>query len=579
MFTFFDCEVFKEDWMVVFKQDGQVTRIHNDREALRSFLDTVRFLIGFNNYNYDDKIMAALLKDMDPYLVSQKIITNKPFKLRLQNPITLDVMQEMKAGVSLKETQANLGYNIHETPVDFDIDRKLSKQEIERTFEYCENDVNQTERIFELREDYFAAKFEIVKEFGLKAPAIKKTRAGLSAEVLKAKPSKEKEDRLHLQYDERIPKGEIPEDIKHFYLNLEAEYKKTKKHDDLESKRFEKELAGIPHQYGFGGLHGARENFKHEGPMLQIDVSSYYPSLMINNGFMSRSSQEPELFQKLYDERMRLKKLEDSKQEIYKVLLNGTFGATKYKYNPLYDPRQFNNITVNGQLILTHLILLLEPFGTLIQSNTDGIIIAYDPVMKDSIHKVLELFQKQYELILDVDAIKKIAQRDVNNYVIQYENGKIKAKGRMANFEGGTYERNSLSIIDKALVDFYIHGKQVQRTVVECFKNNELHWFQFIAKAGRSFDGIVHERFVDTLIPGEVDSEFHEVQKVNRVFASKDKRSGGLYKTKHVEGTDRYNKVPWTSDHVLVWNGDISQLNKKLIDLNWYIQLIKKQLF
>ena len=145
MFTFYDFEVFRHDWLVVFEKDGQITRIHNDRDALERYLSTVQFLIGFNNYNYDDFILASLLREMDPYEISQQLMNKKRPKFSLNKPITLAVMQELKMRVSLKETQANQDLNIHETPVDFNINRKLTNEEIERTFKYGESDVLITE--------------------------------------------------------------------------------------------------------------------------------------------------------------------------------------------------------------------------------------------------------------------------------------------------------------------------------------------------------------------------------------------------------------------------------------------------
>lgn len=569
MFTFYDFEVFKHDWLVVFERNGQIARIHNDRDALMRFLSNINFLVGFNNYNYDDYILAALIKNIDPYEVSKELIHNKKPNFTLNKPITLDVMQELKMGVSLKETQANRGLNIHETPVDFNINRKLTNEEIERTFKYCENDVLTTKELFEEREDYFSSKFEIVLTFKLPATSVKKTRARLSADVLKCKKFNVPNDRLNIKYDKRLLINELPKDVVHFYEEIKREFQNGTDYKELESRKYECEIAGVPHVFGFGGLHGAIENYVHEGNMMAIDVSSYYPSLMINNNFISRASQEPGLFKQIYDERLRLKKLKNSKQAIYKIILNSTYGAMKSEFNPLYDPLQANNIVVNGQLILTHLIVLLQNFCKLIQSNTDGIIIEYDERLKDDIMMVLDYWQNRYQLSVDVNFIKKIAQRDVNNYVVQFQDGTIAAKGRFANFKGGDYERNSLTIIDKALVEYYINNIPVHKTVIGCFKRNELDRFQIIAKAGNTFDGIVHD----------IAGKLVEMQRINRVFATNDKELGPIYKTKVVDGTVRYNKIPYTSDHVLVHNDSLDTLDKRLIDLNWYIKETERWLF
>jgi len=563
VFLFYDLEVFRHDWLaVLMDENGSVIRIHNDVDKLKNSLSTQQILVGFNNYSYDDVVLAGILSGKDPFELSQKIMNGDRINATLEY-LTLDTMQELN-GLSLKEIQANLGQNIHETPIDFNIDRPLTPEEIEEVFQYCENDVRTTKKVFELREDYFISKFEIVDTFKLPVTMVKKTRANLAAAVLQAKKTKQN-DPLNIHFDKRIPLHELPAEIVSFYTNIKRRFWDGEDPRELEREKLEFELAGIKHTYGFGGLHGAIENYVYNGPMMQIDVSSFYPTLMINNDFISRGAGKPELYRKIYDERLRLKKEGNSKHEIYKILLNAAFGGMKNEYNPLYDPQMFNNVVINGQLILTHLILLLQPFTEqLIQSNTDGIIIAYDPDMKDAILDLLDRFAGCYELKFDVKYITKIAQRDVNNYVVKYENGEIKAKGRMANFDGGDWERNSLHIIDRALVNYYMHNIPVQRTVIDAFKTNRLDLFQLVAKAGK-FDGMAHE----------MDGKMVELQKVNRIFATTKKNFGGVYKVKDY----KFHKTPFTSDHCIVWNDDLKKLDKRLLDLNFYIQLVKENLF
>lgn len=572
MFTFYDMEVFKQDWLAVFiSDDGEIIRLHNDRDGLEAALSNIKFLVGFNNHAYDDKIIASILRDIDPYQTSRKIIEGKRFNLRLQKPITLDVMQELR-NVSLKEAQANLKRSIIETPIDFNLDRPLTNQEISKVFDYCQNDVLVTKDLFEEREDYFSSKFEIVKEFKLPATNLQKTRANLAAEVFKATPASDK-NRLNFMYDERLPKHELPAPVVDFYKEIEKQYSEGAGFAELEKKKMTFHLAGIEHQYGFGGLHAAKENYKGEGNFMQIDISSYYPSLIINNQFIK----EIDTFKKIYHTRQMHKLAADPKDEVYKILLNSTYGAMKSKYNKLYNPQMANNIVVNGQLIMTHLICLLENFVELVQTNTDGIIIKYEAGFEKNILKLLELFEKAYDLSFDVDLITKIAQRDVNNYCLQYKDGKIKGVGRFAKFEGGDWERNSLTVIDKALVDYFIHGKKINQTVIELWKNNDLVWFQNVVKAG-SYDGMAQEIRENTLFEGSYRTEFKPLQKVNRIFATKDEYLGGVYRTKNNREI-KYTKVPYTSESCLVWNDELTKLNKRRLDLNWYIKEIERWLF
>lgn len=577
MFTFFDVEVFSHNWLIVFENEGNITKIHNDKSALEHFLSSVQnnknMLVGYNNYNYDDKIVAAILKGMDPYKTSQKIINKERFNLRLNNPLTLDVMQELR-GVSLKEAQANMGSNIIETPIDFNINRELTETEIERIFSYCENDVLTTKALFEKREDYFMSKFEVVQEFKLNAQSLKKTRVNLATDVLKSKKGKD-EDRLILMFDERLTKNELPKPVLDFYKNIEAEFKDMADYHVLERERFTFKLAGLEHIYGFGGLHAAKENYVSEGHFMQIDVKSYYPTLILNNSFLD--SQALSKYKTIYNTRKELQAKNDSKEQAYKLITNIVYGGLKSQWSNLYNPQMANNIVVNGQLILTHLIVLLNNFCELIQTNTDGLIIKYEPEMKSSILKIVKLFEEHYSLEFDIDYINKIAQRDVNNYVVRYNDNTLNARGRFANYEGGDFERNSLTIIDKALVDYYIHDIKTNRTIINTWRKNELEYFQYVVKAGK-FDGMAQEVLQDTLFDAKETSGFKELQNVNRIFAGKDDQLGSIYKTKNDKQT-KYTKVPYTSGNCLVWNDDLNKLDKRRIDLNWYIREVEKWLF
>lgn len=570
MFKVYDFEVFPNDWMCVILNlaNDEIIRIHNDKAALLSGLSSKDILVGFNNYYYDDIILWAIKTDQNPYEISQQI-RNKKFKRRVScGHLTLDVKQEtLNRQLSLKESMAYQGLNMIETPVEFKKDG-LSIEEVQTILDYCENEVKGIAAIFKEREDYFTTKFQIVETFKLHPNDVKETRAKLASKVLKARKMEPKRDRLKLKYDKRIPLHELPKPIIEFYNLIAADYATGISYSELESKNFTYKLAGLEHTFGFGGGHAAIENYRGEGKFLVIDARSYYPTLKINNNFISRAATKPERYKQMYDERLRLVEAKDEKAEVHKILLNAAFGATKSDYNSLYDPLMFNNTTVNGQLILTHLIVLLEPFIELIQSNSDGIIVKYeDDSYRQMIDEVIERFAKHYELKFSVTEANKIIQRDVNNYCLRYKDGKVIAKGRMKHFEGGNWERNHLSVIDTALVNYYMYDIDVQKTVINLFKK-DLSAFQLIAKKG-TFNGIVHEQFMD----GEM--RMVPVQQVNRVFATKDPFCGSVYK----ERDSKYQRVSDCPEQAFIWNGPIEEMDRKKIDLNWYVKLIKKHLF
>lgn len=568
---FYDFEVFSKDWLVVFKENDNFIVIINDIQKLKKYIGANQksILVGFNNYGYDDIILAGLLTGKDPYKLSKQIIEDE-IKPRLNlNLITLDVMQELPLGVGLKSSQANLGESIVETPIDFNLDRKLTDEEIARVVQYCKNDVDSTIKLFKIRKDYFMSKFEIVNEFGLPVPNVKKTRAVLSSKVLKCEKVKIPNDRLHIDYDPHINWDIIPSEVKEFFSQCEYDYRCGGDYREIESRKLKLNVCGVPHVYGFGGIHGAIEKYNASGSFLHIDVSSYYPSLIIVDGFMSRASSEPQKFTELRDTRYKYKAVKDPRQQIYKILINATFGAMKSEYNNLFDPKQANNICINGQIILTQLVIELEPYCQLIQSNTDGIVVKYNESDYDKVVEIVKDFGNRFNLTFDVDKIIKVAQRDVNNYAMMFDNGKIEAKGRFGKFNGGNFQQNSLSIIDRALVNYYIYDKPISQTIIETYQANDLTPFQIVCKMGSTYDAMYYE------YGDEGDTKYVETQKVNRVFATNDKKYWGIYKRKG----DSYQKIANTSEHNIIHNEDISTFDKSKLDLNYYVDLCNKNLY
>lgn len=572
MIITYDIEVLKYDWIMVFKEGEEYKVIHNDTKELKSYVDRLSksksILVGFNNYHYDDIVLAGILLGNNPYKISKKLIDGERINYKL-NLITLDVIQELPLGVGLKSSQANLGMSIVETPIDFNLDRQCTKEELELLIGYCKNDVKDTEMLFNKRKDYFQAKFEIVNEFNLPVPNVKKTRAILSSKVLRCEKVKIPNDRLHIDYDPNINWDIIPTEVKEFFKQCEYDYRCGGDYKEIESRKLKINVAGVPHVYAFGGIHGAIEKYNASGNFLHIDVSSYYPSLIIVDGFMSRASADPKLFSDLRDIRYRYKAQKDPRQQIYKILINATFGAMKSEFNNLFDPKQANNICINGQIILTQLVLELSPYCQLIQSNTDGIVVKYKEADYNKVVEIVKDFGKRFNLTFDIDKIIKIAQRDVNNYAIQFEDGKIEAKGRFSKFKGGNFMQNSLSIIDRALVNYYIYNIPVVQTIIDTYKNNDLTPFQIVCKMGGTYNGMYYE------YGKEGDTQLIETQKVNRVFATNDKNYWGIYKRKG----DSYQKIANTSEHNIIHNEDISTFDKSKLDLNYYIALCNKNLY
>lgn len=564
MFSFYKFEVFPNLWICLVKNGKKVQRIINDKSALIRALSSNKFLVGHGNYEYDDVILWAILYDKNPYYYSQHLKNGVIDDFRfLKIPyITLDTMQELANAPGLQEIEAFQGKKIHQLTIDHN--KPLTDEHIKAVSEQCYRDVCNIEEIFFFRKAYFESKFEVVQTFGLPIHTLRKSQTGLVAEVLHANPVTYN-DRLDIQYDKRLLLEELPAGLVRFYDEIKKHWQNGADAEQLETLKHQEAIAGIEHLYGFGGIHGARKDYISNGLFLHIDVKSFYPSLMINNNFISRATSSPELFKQLYDKRMQLLSERNPKEQLYKLLLNKTFGAFKSKYNKLFDARQANNIAINGQLILTHLILILEPVAELIQSNTDGIIIKCENDAKSIILEIVNRFSEQYELMFDIKEIERIAQRDVNNYAVRYRDGKIKAVGFMARHEGGNWSRNHLNIIDIASVKYYMDGVEVSRTVIDEYKKGNIEAFQMVVKTG-TYDYIAQETKEGQLLT---------LPNVNRIFAAKSDDFGPVYKARG----KRYTRVAECPDHTIIHNDDLTSFDKTKLNLRYYIDLIERKLF
>lgn len=559
----YDFEVFSNDWLVIFKNDQSTVIFHNDQYALKKWIKENRpILVGFNNFYYDDKILHKLLCSYyslpsDVYKTSQILIKNQE-KIWSKLPIlTLDTRQELSKNISLKAIEAHLGWDIVECSIPWDIDRKLTDEELDEVTKYCVHDVDATLKIWKLREEYFSGKLNLVNEFDLYYTDMKKTRASLSALVLEADYNyKPPRDRFSFDYDPNVDWSYISPNLRWFFKKMDRDYRLGCKAKDIEDSCICLPFAGVKHTIGLGGIHAGIPNYKSEGNLLHIDVGSYYPALMINNNWISRASKNPERFSEIRDTRFRLKKVGDPRQEGYKIILNSTYGATNarskkdenIKFNALFDPKMSNSVCVNGQLILIQLVQELRNYCKLIQSNTDGLIV--EPYNYEKVTKIIDDFSRRFNLTFSKIKIKKIVQRDVNNYAIQTEKGKIKAKGI---FGLKNWENNFLNIIPKALQNYFFHGISVDETI----KNADILDFQMIAKKSGNYEYL------------ELDGE--QLQHCNRVFATKN--GGTIYK---VKANGKKDKVANTSERSTVWNG--SNFDKIELDFNYYTKIIESEI-
>lgn len=558
MLNFFDFEVFKHDWLVVIINpiDRVEEIIVNDTERLRNYYEAHKdeIWVGYNSRGYDQFILKGILLGFDPKKINDHIIvSDKPGwsfsslfkKISLNN---YDVFHRA-TDRGLKMHEAFMGHNIKESSIPFDLDRKLTVEEIQETIKYCRHDVEETIEVFLRRKNEFDARMGLIKLFNLPLSYINQTDAQLTAIVLDARRQPHN-DEFDIEFPPTLKIKKYKEVVKWYEDVKNRDYSKSLKID----------IAGVPHIFAWGGIHGALPQYSAEGYFINMDVTSYYPSLMIKYGWLSRNVSDPNKFKEIYDMRVAFKAAKDPRQIPLKTPLNGTYGACKDKANALYDPRQANNVCVGGQLLLLDLIEKLEPYCQIIQSNTDGVLVKIDKLEDyDLIDDIAYEWESRTGMNLEFDLYKKIYQKDVNNYLMVDMDGNIKSKGsyvkKLSDLD------NDLPIVNKAIIDYMVNGTSVETTVNAC---DELKMFQKIVKVtGKYLYGLHGNKILN--------------DKVLRVFASNKPADGGVFKLKAVgKNPEKFANTP---DKCFIDNGDVSDKHvPDYLDRLWYIDLAKERL-
>nr|DAI02032.1 MAG TPA: DNA polymerase [Bacteriophage sp.] len=300
-----------------------------------------------------------------------------------------------------------------------------------------------------------------------------------------------------------------------------------------------------------------------------VDVGSYYPHLVTNNGYASRNMPNPQIYADMLERRMAAKAAGDKPTaNALKLVCNTTYGAMLNTYNNLYDPLMGRSVCISGQLYLLELAkhcLEAIPSVRVVQLNTDGLMVS----LEDTDLPILDRLKTEWEtrtgFSLEVDEIERIYQKDVNNYIAVYTNGKVKTKGGYLTYgvssAGAWKVNNDMICVRKAIIDYFVKGASPEDTINS---NDNLFDYQLIAKAGSKYSESYQI----------VDGAKVPIQKVNRVYATANERYGTLYKTHGQTGRDA--KIEGLPEHCIVDNDN--HLTIQDVDKSWYIALAKKRI-
>lgn len=609
----FDIEVFRHDWIVVFfdVKSGEWNIYHNAGDAVRKFMEQPDIILcGFNNKHYDNHVIKAIccgadnatVKDLNDFIIQDER-TGWDYWFLKQNKFwfkSFDLMDDTQVGTSLKHIEAHSFMPIVESDVDFDLDRPLTPEELASTIQYCKTDVLNTAKLLTMRKGYLSAKLNVGRKKGIPDDkALYMTNARLTAEFLDAKPIKRYDERDY-HYPSNLDKSLIPPEVLEFFDQIQDPSVPS---EVLFKSQLKFMVDGAEAVVGFGGIHHAQPNYTEKAAgdrvIRNYDVASLYPSLMVKNGYTSRNIPSAATFEDVYHTRLNAKASGDKHTaNTLKLILNTTYGASLASTNPLYDPLMGRSICITGQLYLLELAMrYLRDTKTvrIVQLNTDGVMISIDEDEMPIIYRINEEWQHSKKLILEEDRIQAIYQKDVNNYVMVDDNGKIKTKGAYVTYgvagAGAFSINNNHTIVKKAVINYFVHGTPVEETINGC---TDIFEFQIVAKAGGGYKSVFcvphdfEERkkawqkasrtrdengklVTPRFVWDNYDGPYEATQRVNRVYASVKPNQGTLVKVKP-DGT--VGKIGGLPDSVVIDNHN--KLTLDAVDKSWYIELAKK---
>jgi hypothetical protein len=510
-----------------------------DVVKLRALLNSYT-VVTFNGNNYDWPILSLALNGADNEALkeaSDAIIVNdmkpwnfyKHFRCQALSYDHIDI-KEVAPGVmvSLKLYAGRLhAPKMQDLP--YDPDSLLTREQMQAVNLYCGNDLHVTKQLFD------AIKGRVTLRETMSAEYRTDLRSKSDAQVAEAVIKTE----LFRLTNKKLVKPSVKE--KEFFYKV-PEYMSF--HTDQLNNVFEmvkrspftaktngqiemtEELAntlihinGTTYKLGIGGLHSQESEISYQADdehmIVDRDVTSYYPSIILNQGLYPETLGPHllEVFKVLVDRRVaakrknrELKKLgvkghtyrsyleKSNKDDAFscteykervsleqdldfdrsvtvmdslRITINGAFGKLGSVYSALYAPDLMIQVTVTGQLTLLMLIERFEMAGIkVISANTDGIVTRYPRSRHEEIAALVKQFEQETQFEFEDTHYSGLYSRDVNNYIAIKPDGEVKTKGT---FKAGDLQKNTQNdICNEALIAYLKNGTPIEETIRAC---------------------------------------------------------------------------------------------------------------
>jgi len=242
---------------------------------------------------------------------------------------------------------------------------------------------------------------------------------------------------------------------------------------------FKEELHFYGNVYSFmkGGLHTENTprifEADEEYEIIDWDVSSYYPAIIINNGRYPRHLGKEFLqgYKTMFEKRLELKPLAKKDKKIkgivgaLKLAVNSVYGKSSDMQSWIYDRQLTMFTTITGELSLMMLIEAYELAGiNVISANTDGVTIRIKKTLIAKMHEINAWWSELTGYELERADYQKIIFSTVNDYLAIKTDGEVKKKGDfLTDFE--LHKNKSARIVPLALEQYFVHNIPVSDTI------------------------------------------------------------------------------------------------------------------
>jgi hypothetical protein len=537
----YDIETYPNYFVAIFKDvdNGDVIKVRiEDRDTLKGLMDSGHTLIGFNNYNFDNIILQTLyhnpemtcedVKALADYIINEvkgngltiwqlhNAHQNPGFKsIDLLGLYSDDSSVEGAKSRGLKSHEVRLGMDrVLECPIHFS--EYLDDAGIVVVDDYCMNDIETTEKLFwDVQAELTSREginqvfpgFDPVKVFNKSRSAIAESLMGyLYREATGNKLTTrltEKSDYVFDFENDILANIEFVNPANQIVLEgLKANklmgcdeiYRRYggKKEDGCLSQPLASfMIGGSRYSVRLGGIHSSFPAFYKESNFISdYDVASYYPELLtiFNETPAGRDKAWINILNDIKQKRLVAKKAGDkSAAEVYKIIINSTYGKLGSDKSGSYDQRLLYKVTINGQLSLLMICEhLVEKYGVeIISLNTDGFTInCSDEDHSETVRHVMKYFASHLKMEFEETRYCKYLSLNVNNYAALKLDGSYKCKGSFLNLKK-TYP----GIVHDAVMHKFLNGKDVDETITSCRDHLKFCYSAKILKADEVIQG------------------------------------------------------------------------------------------